>query len=1330
MQAFVRGYQFQFTVVPKYIQVYEGESVVFKCRAFFDDEIDFSWTLNGNPIRLDHRVYSNGSNLHINSVSQRLDSGDYVCLATAKSSGARVATPPAMLDIILDLLDKSQKAFWYYYHISHISTVYVCVQIIVEYNKIMDIEEGNMQSISDDDILSCSSSILNTPQKEKKGDDADKTVSDSDDNNLQITIISKPPLEVATTLLRQDQKGTKLKSESIKPLSGAGKKRFKRFIESGITPDEARRLAMLPLVTPNSNPTKRYHNSDSSGDNPRPKKQGRVPGSKLSLDGGSVQHRLNPTRAKSPEQPQRTEGKDKPSYRDVINSVKDSSRVFVCLGGHRTSSSSSSSSSENSLPPFDVCSVAAIGEDVHEGSSSSLAPVVQLVKHESEKSGAVVLKCHVGGSNHGARNGSSNSGSFRDDDDIRIEWYRNDERLAKSAHIDFQRRKLYIKNATAKDNGVYSCLVLHRGQSSGLQQQEPVPSVKNYRLKLKATGFSDNAKIDCSKSQNTLLCRGKRGDKLIAAALTAPSAVPSSAAAAASAAAFTTADSLGFSTLVPVQIVDHPVNAVVNESASAIFNCGFQTLSNETAFVLRWRKDGKVIRKWDNGAADLDEGGGVTESSMFRDDARIYVDRNNGSLVFTSVIASDEGSYDCQVSNNGSEILVTSNSAELQIISNLRFTPKPPTSKNLELGSVTKIHCKAQGTPTPTVHWISERGGKTTDLPEAVEDVNGTLVFRTVTTDHRGNYTCVAANAQGEISATVAVTVVVAPKFEIAPQGSIQVAEMGTVFIHCVATGDPKPTIQWDKDLQYLHSTNQSEEERFRILENGTLVLMEVHLEDDGKYGCTIGNSAGLKREEVHLIVKPADSMPQPEETSEDGFLITRAVLITMSVAFAYIILVVGLMLWCRHRRAARKARLNMSEKENGDVDMKNCEIEPCLPEKEAKSSKSSSKKSGHQKTGSNGDGQDKSDDTVNSNKSKKSSSSSSYLDQLSVSRTSVIDMLQIGKCDFGDVYVGKIKENDCRTAVVKEEVLREPATGDEVVHASAEVALEDEKITKKPSNEELNEIKPENDYKLVMVKALTKVKDEHCCSEFRRQLDLFRTVSHKNVVKLFGLCRDKDPHYMLLEYTDWGDLKQFLLATSPNTPPNGSVETTDAAKPPPLKVPQILALAHQIGRGMDAIYKARIIHKDLATRNCIISSDFSAKITLPALSRDKYSKEYFKYKNQLMPVRWMAPECLQDDDFSIKSDIYSFAVLVWELFTQATSLPFKDLTDEEYLAQAQAGKLEWKVAEETPTELHKILISCWSLSPKERPSFSQLVVAIGNCLQSEYPKEPTEPAA
>lgn len=88
-----------------------------------------------------------------------------------------------------------------------------------------------------------------------------------------------------------------------------------------------------------------------------------------------------------------------------------------------------------------------------------------------------------------------------------------------------------------------------------------------------------------------------------------------------------------------------------------------------------------------------------------------------------------------------------------------------------------------------------------------------------------------------------------------APEGPVQAIEMGTAMFHCQAIGDPKPTVQWDKDLEYLN-VNASEDGRFRLLDNGTLFIAEVHPEDEGKYGCTIGNSAGLKREEVRLVVK------------------------------------------------------------------------------------------------------------------------------------------------------------------------------------------------------------------------------------------------------------------------------------------------------------------------------------------------------------------------------------------------------------------------------------------------------------------------------------------
>lgn len=141
-------------------------------------------------------------------------------------------------------------------------------------------------------------------------------------------------------------------------------------------------------------------------------------------------------------------------------------------------------------------------------------------------------------------------------------------------------------------------------------------------------------------------------------------------------------------------------------------------------------------------------------------------------------------------------------------------------------------------------------------MPDLVEDINGTLIFRNVSESDRGNYTCIANSTQGTITATVVISTVVAPKFIVKPTGPIQVNEMAPVWIHCKAFGDPKPTIQWDKDLVPMNINNSEATDRITILENGTIFLTEVHLDDEGIYGCTIGSRAGLKREEAKLIVR------------------------------------------------------------------------------------------------------------------------------------------------------------------------------------------------------------------------------------------------------------------------------------------------------------------------------------------------------------------------------------------------------------------------------------------------------------------------------------------
>lgn len=88
------------------------------------------------------------------------------------------------------------------------------------------------------------------------------------------------------------------------------------------------------------------------------------------------------------------------------------------------------------------------------------------------------------------------------------------------------------------------------------------------------------------------------------------------------------------------------------------------------------------------------------------------------------------------------------------------------------------------------------------------------------------------------------------PKFSVQPSDTIA-NEGEPVILHCLAEGDPTPIIQWDRN----NELNGFNPQRFKVLENGSLYASEIHADDEGKYGCTAGNSGGLRRHEVSLTV-------------------------------------------------------------------------------------------------------------------------------------------------------------------------------------------------------------------------------------------------------------------------------------------------------------------------------------------------------------------------------------------------------------------------------------------------------------------------------------------
>lgn len=389
-----------------------------------------------------------------------------------------------------------------------------------------------------------------------------------------------------------------------------------------------------------------------------------------------------------------------------------------------------------------------------------------------------------------------------------------------------------------------------------------------------------------------------------------------------------------------------PAQLTVKEQSTLQLPCAYrlpeEQRQSQQSIVLRWRKDGKPLRQLELGVASSTTSEPQLET-LLREDARVTLHRNNGTLHFASILASDAGQYQCELLVEGRTVY-SSSTGTLEVIEQLKFVPQP-TSKNLELGSVSKVHCKAQGTPPPQVKWMRVSSESIPGfcqsltfllsvqetqlpLPENVTDHNGTLIFRGVSNEQRGQYTCLASNSQGQISATVSINVVVAPRFTLAPVAPSDVAEGAVAMMHCQATGEPKPTIRWDKDLTYLNENN-TDVERFRLLENGTLEIRNVQPEDEGHYGCTIGSSAGLKREEVLLVVRGTKSA--------SNSIVTRIIIVIICLAFLYFVLVLGLKLWYRYRRHMGKVQLgedaaHVAGTGAGDAEG-DAEHEPCLTE-------------------------------------------------------------------------------------------------------------------------------------------------------------------------------------------------------------------------------------------------------------------------------------------------------------------------------------------------------------------------------------------------------------
>ncbi|KAL1440566.1 hypothetical protein MTO96_001123 [Rhipicephalus appendiculatus] len=243
----------------------------------------------------------------------------------------------------------------------------------------------------------------------------------------------------------------------------------------------------------------------------------------------------------------------------------------------------------------------------------------------------------------------------------------------------------------------------------------------------------------------------------------------------------------------------------------------------------------------------------------------------------------------------------------------------------------------------------------------------------------------------------------------------------------------------------------------------------------------------------------------------------------------------------------------------------------------------------------------------------------------------------------------------------------------------------------------------------LVAVKTLRKNATEHARADFLKEVKILSRLRDPNIVHVLGVCTRDEPLTMVVEYMENGDLHQFLQHHLPDTfaPPIANNV---------LSYGSLIYMATQIASGMKYLESLNFVHRDLATRNCLVGNAFTIKIADFGMSRQLYACDYYRIEGRAMlPIRWMAWESVLMGTFTTKSDVWAFAVTLWEILTFARQQPFASLSDEQVIENVSHfyhnDGLQTHLPQppNCPREIYDLMRECWQRNDSERPNFREI---------------------
>ncbi|XP_027798794.1 muscle, skeletal receptor tyrosine-protein kinase isoform X4 [Marmota flaviventris] len=695
-------------------------------------------------------------------------------------------------------------------------------------------------------------------------------------------------------------------------------------------------------------------------------------------------------------------------------------------------------------------------------------------------------------------------------------------------------------------------------------------------------------------------------------------------------------------------------------------------------------------------------------------DTRYSIRENGQLLTILSVEDSDDGIY-CCVANNGVGGAAESCGA-LQVKMKPKIT-RPPINVKIIEGLKAVLPCTTMGNPKPSVSWIKGDSALRENSRVAVLE-SGSLRIHNVQKEDAGQYRCVAKNSLGTAYSKLVKLEVeeesepdqdtkVFARILRAPE-SHNVSFGSFVTLRCTATGIPVPTISWIENGNAVSSGSIQESVKDRVIDS----RLQLFITKPGLYTCIATNRHGEK----FSTAKAAATISVSE---------WREYCLAVKELFCA---KEWLMMEEKTHRGLYRSGMHLlsvpdcSKLPSMHWDPKACTRLPYLAFPPMTSSKPSV-------------------DIPNL----PSSSSSSFSVSPTYSMTVIISIMSsfavfvlltittLYCCRRRKEWKNKKREAAAVTLTTLPSELLLDRLHPNPMYQRMPLLLNPKLLSLEYPRNNIEYVRdigegafgrvfqarapgllPYEPFTMVAVKMLKEEASADMQADFQREAALMAEFDNPNIVKLLGVCAIGKPMCLLFEYMAYGDLNEFLRSMSPHTVcslSHSDLSTraqVSSPGPPPLSCAEQLCIARQVAAGMAYLSERKFVHRDLATRNCLVGENMVVKIADFGLSRNIYSADYYKAnENDAIPIRWMPPESIFYNRYTTESDVWAYGVVLWEIFSYGLQ-PYYGMAHEEVIYYVRDGNI-LSCPENCPLELYNLMRLCWSKLPADRPSFPSI---------------------